>query len=207
MPPAVTPGTVTVGQLAGQWELDTRTSEIRIRHKTMWGLATVEGRFRSFEGGGSVGANGAVTGSVTIDAASIDTKNKKRDGHLRSSDFFDTQRFPSIVVQVSATMIRDGQAQVRSSLVIRGITERLTFTGQIEEATACFREATSRRRPTGNAMTLTTTFSKDEAATELSSDESRRYVNGILGRIAREVGRPETEGEAVAQFELDAEAD
>ena len=32
-----------------------------------------------------------------------------------------------------------------------------------------------------------------EAATELSSDESRRYVNGILGRIARELGRPETE--------------
>lgn len=148
MPPAVTPETVTVGQLAGQWELDTRISEIRIRHKTMWGLATVEGRFRSFEGGGSVGANGAVTGSVTIDAASIDTKNKKRDGHLRSSDFFDTQRFPSIVVQVSATMIRDGQAQVRSSLVIRGITEPLTFTGQIEEATA-------------DTLTLAGTFTAD----------------------------------------------
>jgi N utilization substance protein B len=35
-----------------------------------------------------------------------------------------------------------------------------------------------------------------EAATELSSDESRRYVNGILGRIAREVGRPKTEPDA-----------
>jgi transcription antitermination protein NusB len=38
-----------------------------------------------------------------------------------------------------------------------------------------------------------------EAATELSSDESRRYVNGILGRIARELGRPTTE--------VDVEAD
>lgn len=37
-----------------------------------------------------------------------------------------------------------------------------------------------------------------EAATELSSDESRRYVNGILGRIARELGRPESEVEAAA---------
>jgi N utilization substance protein B len=37
-----------------------------------------------------------------------------------------------------------------------------------------------------------------EAATELSSDESRRYVNGILGRIARELGRPETEMQAEA---------
>ncbi|MGZ5213378.1 MAG: transcription antitermination factor NusB [Actinomycetota bacterium] len=35
-----------------------------------------------------------------------------------------------------------------------------------------------------------------EAASELSSDESRRYVNGILGRIARELGRPETEADA-----------
>jgi transcription antitermination protein NusB len=43
-----------------------------------------------------------------------------------------------------------------------------------------------------------------EAATELSSDESRRYVNGILGRIARELGRPETE---VPEIEEEAEAD
>ena len=42
-----------------------------------------------------------------------------------------------------------------------------------------------------------------EAATELSSDESRRYVNGILGRIARELGRPESEEETA----VDAEAD
>lgn len=42
-----------------------------------------------------------------------------------------------------------------------------------------------------------------EAATELSSDESRRYVNGILARIARELGRPEK----VPQADVDAEAD
>ena len=40
-----------------------------------------------------------------------------------------------------------------------------------------------------------------EAATELSSDESRRYVNGILGRIARELGRPD------AETDVDAGAD
>ena len=42
-----------------------------------------------------------------------------------------------------------------------------------------------------------------EAATELSSDESRRYVNGILGRIARELGRPGTG----TQTQVDAGAD
>jgi N utilization substance protein B len=50
-----------------------------------------------------------------------------------------------------------------------------------------------------------------EAATELSSDESRRYVNGILGRIARELGRPETEQQTEAADqeakELDAGGD
>jgi N utilization substance protein B len=42
-----------------------------------------------------------------------------------------------------------------------------------------------------------------EAATELSSDESRRYVNGILGRIARELGRPGTEVGTEAESEVD----
>ena len=46
-----------------------------------------------------------------------------------------------------------------------------------------------------------------EAATELSSDESRRYVNGILGRIARELRRPEAERETEPETKMDAEAD
>jgi polyisoprenoid-binding protein YceI len=143
-----TPKHVTLGQLAGQWELDPRTSEIRIEHKTMWGLATVKGQFQSFAGSGSVSADGAVTGAVTIGAASIDTKNKKRDEHLRSKDFFDAQQFPSIAVEVTRAAIRDGAAQVRSSLVVKGIREPLTFTGRIEEAAA-------------GALTLTGTFTAD----------------------------------------------
>jgi polyisoprenoid-binding protein YceI len=142
------PKHVTFDKLVGQWELDPRTSEIRIEHKTLWGLATVKGQFRSFTGGGSVSADSAVTGAVTIDVASIDTKNKKRDEHLRSKDFFDIQQFPSIVVEVSLAAIRDGDAQVRSSLVVKGIHEPLTFTGRIEEATA-------------GALTLTGSFTAD----------------------------------------------
>jgi polyisoprenoid-binding protein YceI len=143
-----TPKHVTLDKLAGQWELEPRTSEIRIEHKTLWGLATVKGQFQSFTGGGSVSADGAVTGAVTIDVASIDTKNKKRDKHLRSNDFFDTQQFPSIVVEVSLAALRDGDAQVRSNLVVKGIREPLSFTGRVEEATA-------------DALALTGTFTAD----------------------------------------------
>jgi N utilization substance protein B len=46
-----------------------------------------------------------------------------------------------------------------------------------------------------------------EAATELSSDESRRYVNGILGRIARELGRPEGDEATEGETAVDAGAD
>lgn len=148
MAPTSTPRHVTLNKLVGQWELDPRTSEIRIEHKTLWGLMMVKGQFRSFTGGGSVSADGSVTGAVTIDAASIDTKNKKRDEHLRSKDFFDTQQFPSIAVEVSLAAIRDGDAQVRSSLAVKGIREPIAFTGRIEEATA-------------DALTLTGTFTAD----------------------------------------------
>lgn len=139
---------LTPGKLAGSWELDPSASEIRIEHKTLWGLATVRGQFRTFTGSGSVSADGAAAGAVTIDAASIDTKNKKRDEHLRSKAFFDVQQFPSIVVEVSLAAIRDDAAQVRSSLVVKGIREPLTFTGRFEEATA-------------DALTLTGTFTAD----------------------------------------------
>jgi len=143
-----TPKQVTLDRLVGQWELDPKASEIRIEHKTLWGLATVKGQFQSFSGSGSVSADGAVTGAVTIAAASIDTKNKKRDNHLRSKDFFDAEQFPSIGVEVSLAAIRDGDAQVRSSLVVKGIREPLAFTGRIEEATA-------------DALALTGTFTAD----------------------------------------------
>ena len=154
-----TPRHVTVDTLAGQWELDPRASEIRIAHKTLWGLATVKGQFQSFTGGGSVSADGAVTGTVTIDAASLDTKNKKRDEHLRSKDFFDAQQFPSIVVEVSLAAIRDGDAQVRASLVVKGIREPLAFTGRIEEATA-------------GALTLTGTFTADREQFRMSWNQA-----------------------------------
>jgi polyisoprenoid-binding protein YceI len=154
-----TPGHVTPGKLAGQWELDPSASEIRVKHKTMWGLATVKGQFRSFTGAGSVSADGAATGVVTIDAASLDTKNKKRDEHLRSKDFFDAEQFPSIVVEVSLAAVRGGDVQVRSSLVVKGIREPLTFTGRIEEATA-------------GALTLTGTFTADRARFGMSWNQA-----------------------------------
>lgn len=142
------PNQVTLDQLVGEWELDAKTSEIRIKHKTVWGLVTVKGRYTSFAGRGSVSAGGQSAGSVTIDVASIDTRNKKRDDHLRSDEFFDARRFPSIVLEIAEATLRDGQAQIRSSLAIKEIRKPLDFTARIEAAAT-------------NTLTLTGTFEVD----------------------------------------------
>src|ERR1700743_2531230 len=84
------------GKLAGSWTLDAGRSEIGLKSKSMWGLVPVKGVFREVAGTGTVSASGEVTGTVTVAAASIDTKNKKRDDHLRSADFFDVGNTPAI---------------------------------------------------------------------------------------------------------------
>src|SRR5260221_8242441 len=71
--------------LAGNWTLNPSKSTIGLRSRSMWGLAPVKGVFREVTGTGAVSPAGEVTGTITAGSASIDTKNSKRDAHLRSS--------------------------------------------------------------------------------------------------------------------------
>src|SRR5260370_5568108 len=86
--------------LAGAWTLDASRSTIGLRSKSMWGLAPVKGVFRQVSGTGSVSPAGEVSGAITVAAASIDTKNKRRDTHLRSADFFESDTYPQIPFRV-----------------------------------------------------------------------------------------------------------
>ena len=58
--------------------------------RNFYGLQTVKGRFAGYDGTPRLGAQPAV--QLTIDAASLDTNNARRDEHLRSADFFDVER-------------------------------------------------------------------------------------------------------------------
>jgi polyisoprenoid-binding protein YceI len=69
------------GALAGKWALDPRTSSIRLKSRAMGGLARVNGVFREVSGNGTVFPDGEVSGTLTVVAASIDTKNNRRDTH------------------------------------------------------------------------------------------------------------------------------
>lgn len=74
------------------WGLDPERSSAEFRVPTYWGLTTVHGRFKRLSG--SLRTDGSI--QLTIDAASLRTGNFLRDRHLRSADFFDTDRHPEV---------------------------------------------------------------------------------------------------------------
>jgi polyisoprenoid-binding protein YceI len=80
--------------VAGAWRLDPARSSVEFHVRHFYGLMTVKGRFTSYEGTLDLGSHPKV--ELTIDADSLDTKQKKRDQHLRSADFFDVERHPQV---------------------------------------------------------------------------------------------------------------
>jgi polyisoprenoid-binding protein YceI len=115
------------GSLTGEWELDPRESSVRLRSKNFWGLLTVSGVFREVRGSGRVSADGQVTGTLTVAAASVDTKNSKRDQHLRSADFFDSDNNPDITFTMAGLRPSDQGVAVNGSLTVRGRTRPLSL--------------------------------------------------------------------------------
>jgi polyisoprenoid-binding protein YceI len=122
------------GTLAGSWALDPARSEIRLKTKHTWGLRPLEGVFREVAGYGTVSAAGDVTGTITVAAGSIDTKNKMRDKDLRSAKVFDIANHPDITFTVDG--IRPGSEGVRvtGSLTVHGRTRPLSFDATVAAA-------------------------------------------------------------------------
>ena len=124
------------GQLAGSWTLDPSRSQVRLSSKSMWGLVSVKGVFTDVSGTGTVSPSGAVSGTITVAAGSVDTKNKKRDVHLRSADFFDADNHPSITVSVDGITPSETGAQVTGTLAVRDRTRPLSFDAKVSAVDA-----------------------------------------------------------------------
>src|SRR5215469_12449902 len=114
------------GALAGDWVLDPRESSIRLKSK-VWGLIPVNGVFREVSGNGTVAPDGEVSGTVTVAAASIDTKHARRDTHLRSADFFDSGNHPDITFTADGIRPSAQGAMVTGTLTVRGRSRPLAF--------------------------------------------------------------------------------
>ena len=118
----------------GSFRLDPARSSVSISHKTIWGLVTVRGTFSGLSGTAEILDDGSGRGRLEIDAASIDTKQGKRDEHLRSADFFSTESHPEIIAEIT-TAARHGHQSVSAAgtLTVAGQTRPLTLTAELTD--------------------------------------------------------------------------
>jgi polyisoprenoid-binding protein YceI len=112
------------GEMRGTWALDPRRSMVGLKTRII-GLIPVNGAFGEVRGSGTVSPEGEVSGSVTVATASVDTKNKRRDRHLRSADFFDSDNYPDITFTVDA--FRPSGGTINGTLTVRDSTGPLSF--------------------------------------------------------------------------------
>jgi polyisoprenoid-binding protein YceI len=115
--------------LTGTYTIDPAHSRIGFmaRHAM---VTKVRGAFNEFTGSivldGSNPANS--TAAVTIKAASIDTRNAQRDGHLHGNDFLAIEEHPEITfVSTSARQTDDTDFELTGDLTIRGVTNSITI--------------------------------------------------------------------------------
>src|SRR3954453_20242836 len=126
----------TLAALSGTYVLDPAHTRIGFvaRHAM---VTKVRGQFTEFEGSAVVDA-GDVAGSsvsLTIQAASIDTRNEQRDGHLRSNDFLAMDEYPQLTF-VSTAVVQNGPTdlEVTGDLTVRGVTRSVTIPFEFEGA-------------------------------------------------------------------------
>ncbi|MCM8748517.1 YceI family protein [Thermomicrobiaceae bacterium CFH 74404] len=112
-----------------RWEIDPVHSEIAFSVRHMM-VATVRGRFNQFQGVIEFDPAHPESGrvEVTIDAASIDTRNEQRDNHLRSPDFLNVEQYPTITfVSKRIEPLGDNRFRVVGDLTLRGVTREVAL--------------------------------------------------------------------------------
>ena len=100
------------------WRIDPTRSSVEFHAQTLWGLATVEGRFERYEGALDLQQNPAI--ELTIDAASLNTNLGFRDRHLRSGDFFDVVNHPQVSFVSDSATLEGERLHVRGRLHAAG---------------------------------------------------------------------------------------
>jgi polyisoprenoid-binding protein YceI len=101
-----------------QWRIDPARSSVEFRTLTFWGMVTVRGRFARYDG--TLDLQGRPAIDLTIEAASVDTQNKRRDKHLRSADFFDVDSHPTVRFVSDNATLEGTRLKVRGQLHARG---------------------------------------------------------------------------------------
>ena len=120
---------VNAGAQPVAWDFDTSHSSVGFSVRHMM-ISNVKGSFNSFKGSLTVSGDDPTTAriEVTIDAASIDTREPKRDQHLKSPDFFDVAKFPTLAfVSKKVVKVGEGTFKVTGDLTMHGVTKEVVL--------------------------------------------------------------------------------
>ena len=121
------------------WVIDPAHSQatFSVRHLM---ITTVKGQFKIISGQLHIDEQNPANSWVEAqaDVASIDTRDEKRDGHLRSGDFFESEKYPTITFKsTNVERVSGEEFKVTGDLTMHGVTKQVTFdgeyTGQIKD--------------------------------------------------------------------------
>jgi polyisoprenoid-binding protein YceI len=111
------------------WQLDKAHSSINFSVRHMM-ISTVRGRFEDFDGVFEVNEADPTQSKieVQIQAASINTKEPQRDGHLKSPDFFDVEKYPTITFKSKRVeKVDDQHVRLVGDLTIKDVTKEVVL--------------------------------------------------------------------------------
>ena len=119
-----------VPQTTTTWNIDPAHSVAEFKVKHMM-ISNVKGHFAKVSGALVLDESDLAGSRVeaSIEAASIETRDAQRDAHLRSADFLDVEKYPTLLFQSERIrLLREGELSVEGNLTIHGVTRKVVFT-------------------------------------------------------------------------------
>ena len=112
------------------WNIDPvhSVAEFKVKHMM---ISNVKGQFTRLNGVLALDGTALTESHIeaSIDVASINTRDEQRDAHLKSADFFDVEKFPTLSFKSTRiTRVANGELAVEGELTIHGVNRNVTFT-------------------------------------------------------------------------------
>ncbi|HEY2583920.1 MAG TPA: YceI family protein, partial [Mucilaginibacter sp.] len=125
---------------ATKWVIDPMHSEVQFKVKHLV-ISTVSGFFKSFEGSMDTVNDDFEDADISfsLDIESIDTNQSQRDGHLKSPEFFDAEKYPKITFKsTSFKKTDDDEYKLTGNLTIKDVTKSVTLDAEFGGSTDDF---------------------------------------------------------------------
>jgi len=119
------------GYVAGTWSIDPVHTEVGFSVRHMM-VSKVRGKFTKFDGEIVTGEDLQYSSvRATIEVASIDTGNPDRDAHIRSADFLEADKYPTMTFESTGLRLAGGEFVLDGNLTLKGVTKPVALTLEV----------------------------------------------------------------------------